>query len=179
MSKLLLVGVVALALAACSNQVESDEAVANGEGTRIDLGLNSCGGTYEVKYTESEADVQVLVTDARSPISFGGNDCQDGVTLNLESPLADRPLIDLSRHLEIEVRFEPWNQQVYSEAEFSEALEAARDCVLRTDPAIDASIVETPAGPNLEVNIGDLPDGGSAVDPSYDCLQRHVEPLRH
>jgi hypothetical protein len=175
--QLLAIGLLPIA---CSSQVWIGEAVANGEGTRIDLGLNACGGTYEVEYGESEDEVAVLVTDARSPISFGGNDCQDRFNIDLEAPLGDRVLTDVSRNVEIEVLYEPWNKAAYSEARYREALEAAQSCALDADPDVVSEIVETPDGPRLEMTLGDVPDGERrTVDPTYDCYQQHVEPLRH
>lgn len=176
---LALVLVSVLFLSACSSQVAINEAGVSGDGTRLGLGLNSCGGTYVVDVKETDEAVTVTVTDQRSPISFGGDDCQDGWTVQLLGPLGDRELIDGSRGLAMEVSYEPWNQLRYTEADYRAALEATLGCILAADPGVEASVVEGPDGPRLEVIAGDVPDGQSRIDPTVECSETHIDPLRH
>jgi hypothetical protein len=170
--------VLAILMSACSNQVVIQEVVANGDATTLNLGLASCGGTYEVDVVETTESVKVRVQDQRSPISFGGDACADGWTIDLSEPLGERDLIDASNGEPVVVRYEPWNQVQYSEEEFRTALEKAVACILEADPELEASVADGANGPELRVEPYDVPDGESRIDPTYDCLQTHSEPLR-
>jgi hypothetical protein len=170
--------VLAILISACSNQVVIQEAVANGDGTTLNLALASCGGTYQVDAVETTEFVKVRVQDQRSPISFGGNDCQDTWTIDLSEPLGERDLIDASNGEPVVVRYEPWNQILYSEEEFRTAVENVVACILEADPELEASVVDGVNGPELRVEPYDVPDGESRMDPTSDCSQTHLEPLR-
>ncbi|HET7847277.1 MAG TPA: hypothetical protein VFL72_07260 [Acidimicrobiia bacterium] len=171
--------VLAVLMSACSNQVVIQEVLANGDGTTLNLGLASCGGTYEVDVVEAADSVQIRVQDQRSPISFGGDDCSDVWTVDLAEPLGGRDLIDASNGEPLAVSYEPWNQVLYSEDEFRTALEKVVACILEVEPELEASVVDGANGPELRVEPYDLPDGESRMDPTFECWQQHVEPLRH
>lgn len=170
--------VLAILVSACSNQVAIQEVVTNGDATTLNLGLASCGGTYQVDVAETSDSVTVKVRDQRSPVSFGGDDCQDNWTIDLSEPLGERQLIDASQGEPVSVRYEPWNQVRYSEEEFRTALEKVVECILEADPDLAASVVNGANGPELRVEPYDVPDGESRTDPTYDCSQTHLEPLR-
>jgi len=169
-----------LLFSACSSKVAIGEAVASGDGTRVFLALDSCGGTYDVVVKESADAVSVAVTDQRPGLRLSGDACQEGWTLQLTEPLGDRELIDGGRNVALDVLYEPWNQQRFSEAEYRAALEATVSCILAADPEVDASVVDGPTGPYLTVDLGDLPDGQSRVgpDPDFECSMTHLDPLR-
>lgn len=170
--------VLAILVSACSNQVVIQEVVANGDGTTLNLGLASCGGTYEVDVVETTEYVKVRVQDQRSPISFGGDDCTDVWTVDLTEPLGEREVIDASNGEPAVVIYEPWNQVQYSEGEFRTALENVVECILEADPELEASVVDGANGPELRVEPYDLPDGESRMDPTFECSQTYLEPLR-
>lgn len=78
----------------------------------------------------------------------------------------------------MDVRYEPWNQLLYSEAEYRAALDATVACILAADPTVDAFVIDGPGVPVLAVDLGDIPDGKSKVDPSVQCSATHLDPLR-
>jgi hypothetical protein len=165
-------------LTACSSEVRILEVVASGDGTRLGIGLDACGGTYAVTVGESTEQVMLTFTDQRSPVRIGGDDCSDFWSVDLATPLGDRALVDGARGEELEVRYEPWNQQRYTEAEYRAALEATATCIAAADPEARVAIVDGPAGPSLDVDLGDLPDGASRADPVLPCSSQHLDPLR-
>jgi hypothetical protein len=168
-----------LLLASCSSKVAINQVVASGDGTRLDVGLNSCGGTYAVAVGESLDVVSISATDQRSPIRFSGTDCEDHWTVELSEPIGDRRVIDGNHGSTLHVHYDPWNQLRYTEAEYRAALDAAVECILAADPSIDAMVAESADGPRLEVSLGDLPQGESrSSDPSDTCIAEHVDPLR-
>lgn len=62
---------------------------------RFVLNVASCNGDPEVVLLrETDVDVQVKVVSSRFPFSGGGNDCADGVEVQLQQPLGDRTLVD-------------------------------------------------------------------------------------
>lgn len=170
--------VAGLILSSCSSSVAISEAGATGDGSHVFLGLNSCGGTYDVEVEETPDAVTVTVTDQRSPIRLGGDDCQDGWTLDLKAPLGDRELIDGGRNVTLEVVYEPWNQWRFGEADYRSALEAAAACIVAGDPEAEVAVLDGPDGPRLDIQVEDLPDGASRVDPAADCMSVHVDSLR-
>jgi hypothetical protein len=148
-------------------------------GPALDVGRNSCGGTYAVTVGESLEVVWLSITDQRSPIRFGGTDCEDHWTVELSEPLGDRRVIDGNHGSTLHVRYDPWNQLRYTEVEYRAALDAAVECILAADLTIDVMVAESPDGPRLEVSLGDLPQGESrSSDPSETCIAEHVDPLR-
>lgn len=171
--------VLLLALGACSRAVSIDDAVASGDGLDVTFSILACLGDHEIEHIEGPETVVVRVIDRSLRSPFGGGDCLDGGSIRLEQPLGERPLVDDRTGDVVEVRYEPWNQYRFTEAEYRAGVEAAVACVLEADPTVDARVVERTEGPYPEVNIPDLPDGGS-FDGRFigDCIDEHIEPLR-
>lgn len=179
MRRVVLFSLVAVGIAACSYQPEVYGAVASGDGTSLDIELNNCGGDYSVEVDETSERVVVGITDNRTPLSLGGNDCADAVQVDLNDPLGDRQLLTGGGE-EIDVTFYPWNQQKYSEAEYIEALEATTECILGQEPDTKVTMEIHPDGyPDLRVV---APGQGSATNAMVEafiaCSQLHVDPLR-
>lgn len=62
--------------------------------SKLALGVGSCNGNPEVSLLrETHVDVQVKVIAFSTPF-HGGDDCQDGVQIDLREPLGDRVVID-------------------------------------------------------------------------------------
>jgi hypothetical protein len=175
--RLLVVVLLVLVFSACS-RVEINEVGASADGTSLGLGLNSCHGTYSVAVDESAEAVTITVTDRRFPIRFAGDDCADSWQVELSEPLGARQVIDGKRDVVMDVKYEPWNQQQYTAAEYRAALDATVACILAADPTVDAFVIEGPGVPVLVVDLGDIPDGQSKVDPSVRCSATHLDPLR-
>jgi hypothetical protein len=57
-------------------------------------------------------------------------------------------------------------------------MESVVECILKADPDLEASVVDGANGPELRVEPYDVPDGESRMDPTFDCSQTHLEPLR-
>lgn len=73
-----------------------NEAFGSPESNRIELGIDSCNADPEARVAETSSDVQVEIR-LRSPVPEGeGGDCQDSLFVELESPLADRTLTDVT-----------------------------------------------------------------------------------
>ena len=163
----------------CSTQVEIQSATASGDGLQLDISLNSCNRTYDVTVVEADG-VTVSVSDARrrSPIQLGGENCADRWTVLLAEPLGDRLLIDGATGNEVEVRYEPWNQQRFSEAEYRSALQATAECIVEVDPRASAHLAESSEGPYLVVVLPELDDGESGINSEYRCTIDHLDPLR-
>lgn len=175
------IGLTAFALLvnACSSDVEVLSASASGDGTRIQLSLNSCNRTYDVSVEEADGVlVHVVDAKAKSPIRLGGEDCSDVWTFTLAQPLSDRPLIDTASGREIPVTYDPWNQYLYSEDEFRAALAATVVCIAEGDPDASAYVAESEGGPYLVVNLSDLGDGESGSNAAADCQAEYLGPLR-
>lgn len=170
---------VALVLSACSHQVRIGEATASGDGTRLELGLMECQGDYEVTVIEEDDTITFTAVDQHTPLTLSGADCMDGWIVDLTEPLGHRKLIDGSNGAIVDVRYEPWNQQRFSEAEFESAVEVAVSCILAEDPTVDVAVGTGPDGPHLDLDLGDLPDGAS-FDGRFigACIDEHIEPLR-
>ncbi|MCP4965496.1 MAG: hypothetical protein GY926_09695 [bacterium] len=168
-----------LLLSACSSDVEILSVTASGDGTRLELSLNSCNRTYDVSVEEADG-VSVHVVDAKteSPVRLGGEDCGDVWTFTLAQPLDDRPLIDTATGREVPVTYDPWNQYLYSEDEYRDALAATVACIAEGDPEASASVAESEEGPCLVVDLPELGDGESGSNVAHDCEVEHLSPLR-
>jgi hypothetical protein len=59
------------------------------DGRTLRVALNSCHADPEVTVRESESAVVIDVTGTPKP-----NDCSDRVTVRLDEPLGDRPIVD-------------------------------------------------------------------------------------
>lgn len=165
--------------AACSTDVEIQSATASGDGMNLGLSLNSCNRTYNVAVEEEDV-VNVKVTDAKSqsPIRLGGEDCADQFGVTLREPLGDRAVVDMATGDEVEVTYEPWNQQRFTEDEYRAALEATAECIVAADLTALAVVRESVEGPYLDVELRDLGDGESGINPEYKCSIDHLDPLR-
>lgn len=63
----------------------------------VEVIVSSCNGEPEVTRLEQTADeVRVEVTSSVPAPGWGGNDCLDQLTVELDEPLGDRPLVDLT-----------------------------------------------------------------------------------
>lgn len=174
----LVVGVVLL-VGACSYQPGVLDAISSGDGQTLSLSMNNCHGDYDVAVVETGDQVRITVTDMRSPIRLSGDDCSDAVTVELAEPLGDRRLVDGGGTV-IAVTYEPWNQTKFSEAEYLAALEAARDCIIESEPDTVVTIGTHPNGyPELDIEAPDLGNGEQqiGVPASVTCIETHVAPL--
>jgi hypothetical protein len=68
------------------------------------LELDACNGSNEAKTTERPDQVRV---DVRTDDAPGGDDCSDVITIQLNEPLGDRPVIDGSTGRSVELLFAP------------------------------------------------------------------------
>jgi hypothetical protein len=174
---------VLVLLAGCSSLSHPDiyGARASGDGTTFELEMASCNGDYGVVVAESTEQVRVDITDQRRRSPFYGDDCSDAVgPIQLAEPLGDRRLMDGFHNVEIAVRYYPWNQVKYSDAEYLNAVEAAAQCVEELDPDAVVTITTHPDGyPDLHVDTPDLGDGERRIgEPAFvTCNERHVVPL--
>lgn len=177
-----LVLAAALLASSCSSQPDIYGAEASGDGVTLHFEMSACHGDYAVTIGEDAEQVSVSITDQRrrSPFS-GGDDCADFVgPISLDAPLGDRRLVDTAHGVEIPVVFTPWNQVLYSDADYLAAVEAAARCVEELDSEAVVSIVTHPDGyPDLRVTLPDLGDGESRQgNPESDCVEQHIDPLR-
>ena len=70
----------------------------------LSLGVGSCNGNPEVSLLrETDVDVQVKVIAFSTPF-HGGEDCRDGVKVDLREPLGDRVVIDMHTGQVVSVR---------------------------------------------------------------------------
>ncbi|MDX2344266.1 MAG: hypothetical protein QNL12_11300 [Acidimicrobiia bacterium] len=175
----LVAAIVALLATGCSTSVSIQHAIASGDGTELDLSLDSCNRTYRVTVEEADG-VTVSVFDAkrRSPLTLGSDDCADRWLVTLAEPLGRRAVFDGSSGAEIEVTHEPWNQQLYTEDEYRLALEATAECIVAADETTSVRILDGEEGPYLDVSIRELDDGESGADRTYECGIEHLDPFR-
>jgi hypothetical protein len=69
----IVIGVFGLLTSACSSDVEILSAAASGDGTWLELSLNSCKRTYDVSVEEADGvSVHVVDANSKSPIQLGG-----------------------------------------------------------------------------------------------------------
>jgi hypothetical protein len=95
-----------LVLLACGGRRDAKivDAVLEGERTLV-LGIDACNADENrVSTTEDPETVRVSVTTDDAP---GGDDCADGVTVELAAPLGDRELIDETTGEPVAVRQTP------------------------------------------------------------------------
>ena len=72
--------------------------------SKLALGVGSCNGNPEVSLLrETDVDVQVKVIAFSTPF-HGGEDCRDGVKVDLREPLGDRVVIDMHTGQVVSVR---------------------------------------------------------------------------
>lgn len=180
-TRILIVAVAAaIVTAGCSSQPDIYRVVASGDGMSLQMQVASCNRDYDVVVNEDSDQVHVEVTDQRRRNPFAGtDDCSDGVEVLLDQPLGDRRLIDSIHGVELPVAYWPWNQTLYSEAEYRAALKAAGRCVMALESeATVATAMSDDGYPFLDVKLPELADGQSGSDPTGPCLREHVEPLR-
>ncbi len=174
-----LVATMAVLATACSTAVSVQYAIASGDGMELDLSLNSCNRTYRVTVEEADGvTVSVFDSKRRSPLTLGGDDCADRWLVTLAEPLGQRAVFDGSSGAEIEVIYEPWNQQLYTEDEYRGALEATAECIVAADETTSVRILDGEEGPYLDVSIRELDDGESGADRTYECGIEHLDPFR-
>jgi uncharacterized lipoprotein NlpE involved in copper resistance len=97
---------VSLVLLGCSTRRDARivDAVLEGDRTLV-LNIDACNADdNRTETTENGDTVTIAVTTDDPP---GGDDCADGVTVELADPLGDRALIDASTGEQVEVRTEP------------------------------------------------------------------------
>ena len=168
-------------LAGCSSHPSIYGAEASGDGRSLQLDVAACNGQHALVVSENPEEVRITITDQRRRSPFGGDDCADVVgPLQLDAPLGDRVLVDGSHNVEIPVRYSPWNQTEYSEADYRAAVEAAGRCVEEASPDAVVTITTHPDGyPDLTVEWPDLGNGEQSTRDSFsDCNNEYVEPLR-
>jgi hypothetical protein len=172
----------AVLLVGCSSQPDIYRAEASGYGKSLQFEMAACHGDYAVTLSEGSEEVRVAITDQRRLTPFSGrDDCADHVgPLLLSQPLGDRRLVDGNHGVDIPVTYWPWNQTLYSDAEYLAALEAAALCVEALESEATVTVTTAEDGyPFLDVELPDLADGQSGFDPSVGCIEQHVDPLRH
>jgi hypothetical protein len=95
--------VVAVLLSGCSLIPRSVPVTAaslvDGDERRISLSIPTCNADHAVEVDETPSEVTIAVT-ARNDTT---NDCLDALTVELSTPIADRPLIDATSGDEIVV----------------------------------------------------------------------------
>jgi hypothetical protein len=162
----IVIGVFGLLTSACSSDVEILSAAASGDGTWLELSLNSCKRTYDVSVEEADGvSVHVVDANSKSPIQLGGEDCSDVWTFTLSEPLGDRPLLDTATGNEVPVTYDPrWPPP-------SNALR-------RVTRLLRCASQRAKKGPYLVIDMPDLGDGESAGNTEYQCQVNHLDPLR-
>ena len=72
---------------------------------RLRVGVASCNADPEVVlFRETDDDVQIKVVSSKWPFRGGGDDCQDGVIVQLQQPLGDRVVVDKHTGQPVNVR---------------------------------------------------------------------------
>lgn len=92
----LIAGVGALVLSGCRADADVAELLPSGRPDVFDLIVDTCNADLDV--TVEETDTQVIIrvrNNDRELFPTGGDDCQDGVRIELDAPLGDRtPVTD-------------------------------------------------------------------------------------
>ena len=143
--------------------------------------MASCNADYLWTVSESSEEVRVAIAEQSRHSSLW---CDEGASLvgpvQLQRPLGDRVVIDGVRDVEIPVSYWPWNQTLYSDAEYLAAIQAAARCVEAFEPQATVAVVTSDLGyPFLKVEAGNADGEQSSIDASETCSEMHVEPLRH
>ncbi len=166
-----------------SSQPDVYSAEASGDGLTLYLEMASCNGDFTISVEDGTEDVRVEVTDHRRRSPLSGEDCASRAgPVVLAEPLGDRRLVDAVHGVDVPVRYWPWNQTVYSDADYLAAVKDAAACVEELEPQARVEIVTNESGkPDLDVSMPDLGDGESSTGPdaSVICAERHIEPLHH
>lgn len=86
------------------DQVEIVDAI-QPEPNRLELFVDTCGAEPELELLREDSQrVEVAVVSTHTFGGSGGSDCLDVVSIRLQEPLADRPLIDNTSGNEVMVR---------------------------------------------------------------------------
>lgn len=81
-------------LAGCRQDASIDEVVVTDDPLVIDVIVDTCNADVEVTIDETDDEVVLSVrNNDRALFITGGDDCQDLVAVELESPLGDRRLV--------------------------------------------------------------------------------------
>ena len=93
------VAVTVAVLVGCSTQERLELAELTPDGRSLSFSLSVCNADQDVDVREDEDVVAVSIRSSRGD----GNDCADGVVVELDAPLGDRTVIDASTGDEVTV----------------------------------------------------------------------------
>jgi hypothetical protein len=175
----IVIGVFGLLTSACSSDVEILSAAASGDGTWLELSLNSCKRTYDVSVEEADGvSVHVVDANSKSPIQLGGEVCSDVWTFTLSEPLGDRPLLDTATGNEVPSLMIRGISMVTRKLNTEPRWPPPSNALRRVTRLLRCASQRAKKGPYLVIDMPDLGDGESAGNTEYQCQVNHLDPLR-